>query len=220
VPYLEEAAARTLHRGANQEAVTLLQRGFDIVDPLPRTPERTLRAIRLCLTLGLALEPGRGYGNPRTEQCYEHARRLSEESNDRIQLFQALIGLTGQYIGQARLDRAQESARSLLQLADEMPLPPFVFAASLFSGMVSFRCGRLSDARELLERAVSLEDVPLPSTSIDMHALAHVHLAFVLLQQGYLEEALTRLRDATSRATAMGRPFDRDFAARAPASSI
>jgi tetratricopeptide (TPR) repeat protein len=210
VPYLEEAAARALHRGANQEAAALLQRGFDIVDPLPRTPERTLRAIRLCLTLGPALEPAGGYGNPRIERLYEHARRLSEESNDRIQLFQALAGLTGTYIGRARLDRAEESARRLLQLADEMPLPQFVFVATLFSGMVEFRCGRLADARTLLERAVSLGSVPLPSLSVDLQGMARVNLGFVRLLLGDPDEALGWLREATA---AMERPSDREFGA-------
>lgn len=213
VPFLEEAAARALHRGANQEAAILLQQGVDIIEPLPRTPERTLRTIQMCVALGSALEPGRGHGDPRTEQLYEYARSLSEESDDRVQLFQALTGLTATYLGQARLDRAQESARRLLELADEMPIPAMVFAASLFSGIVTLRCGRLADARHLLERAVSLEDVPLPSLSLDLHTIARGNLALVLLQQGDLEAALSRLHDATNRAAVRERPSDRGFTA-------
>jgi tetratricopeptide (TPR) repeat protein len=213
VPYLEEAAGRALSRGANEEAATLLQRGLDILDPLPRTPERTLRTIRLCLTFGSSLEPTRGYGNPQIERVYEHARRLSEESADPVQLFQVLVAVTATYVGQARLDRAQETARGLRQLSGEMPLPPFVFTASLFSGLVDYRVGHLSEARELLERARSLGDVPLPALSVDLHEFVLGTLALVLLHQGHLDEARTRLREAETRAAAGDRPFDRSFAA-------
>src|SRR5262249_46995103 len=71
VPYLEEVAARAIRRGASEHAVTLLQRGLAIFDPLPRTPERTLRTIRLYMSLGPALEPVRGHGDTEIERVYE-----------------------------------------------------------------------------------------------------------------------------------------------------
>jgi len=213
VPYLEEAAGRALRRGANEEAAALLERGLKIVEPLVRTPERTLHTIRLCLILGSSLEPTRGYGDPQIERLYEHARRLSEESNDPAQLFQALVALAPTYMGQARLDRAEETTRRLRQLAEEMPLPQFMFTASLLSGMVRYRAGRLSETREFLERAVSFDDMPLPAVSIDLHAVARRYLALVLLHEGHLDQARSRLREATSRAQAGGRPYDRTFGA-------
>src|SRR5262249_30320147 len=53
VPYIEEAAARAVRRGADRDAVALLEHGLALIDALPRTPERTLRIIRICLALGL-----------------------------------------------------------------------------------------------------------------------------------------------------------------------
>ena len=169
VVHLEKAAVRAVRLGANHEAVTLLEHGLAILDPLPRTPERILRTIRLCMTLGPSLAPARGYGDPQIEQVYQRARRLSEESNDPVQLFQALVALTGAYIAQARLDQAQGTAQQLEGLLAAMPVPPFVFAGGLLIGMVRYHAGSLFDARQLLERAVSLDDVPLPPMSIDMH---------------------------------------------------
>src|SRR5262245_27501686 len=110
VPYLEEAAARAVRRGAHREAASLLEHGLTIIDRLPRTPERTLRTIRLCMALGPALFPARGYADPKVERVFERARQLSEESKDSVQLFQTLCALSASYINQARLDRAQEAA--------------------------------------------------------------------------------------------------------------
>jgi DNA-binding winged helix-turn-helix (wHTH) protein/tetratricopeptide (TPR) repeat protein len=207
--HLEEAALRAVRRGANREAVTLLEHGLALIDPLPRTPERTLRTIRLCLVLGPSMSPARGLADGRIEHLYERARRLSEESNDPVQLFQALIALSGAYTAQARLDRAQETARQLEQLLAALPLPPLVFSGSLVIGMVKYHAGSLAEARQLLERAVSLGDVPLPPTTPDLHVGVLSYLTLALLHQGYTDQARARLEQAASRAAELERPFDR-----------
>ena len=53
--HLEEAAARAIRRGAHREAVALLEHGLAIIDPLPRTPERTLRMKPQNLVTGLPI---------------------------------------------------------------------------------------------------------------------------------------------------------------------
>src|SRR5262249_30425897 len=147
---------RAIRRGANREAVALLEHGLAFIDPLPRTPERTLRTIRLCLALGPSMQPARGLADSRVEHLYERARRLSEESNDPVQLFQALVALGGASPAQARLDRAQETALQLEHLLAALPLPPLVFGGSLIIGMVKYHAGSLVEARRILERAASL----------------------------------------------------------------
>jgi DNA-binding winged helix-turn-helix (wHTH) protein/tetratricopeptide (TPR) repeat protein len=215
VVHLEEAAARAVRRGANREAVTLLEHGLEIVDFLPRTPERILRTIRLSLALGPSMSPTRGLGDSRVEHLYERARQLSEESDDPVQRFQALLGLVGTYTAQARLDRAQETAQQLERLLAAVPLPPFVFAGSFAIGTVKYHAGRLVEARELLERALSLGDLPLPPTSMDIHVVALSYLALVLVHQGYADQGRACIEQAASRATAIERPFDRGLVAQA-----
>jgi DNA-binding winged helix-turn-helix (wHTH) protein/tetratricopeptide (TPR) repeat protein len=214
VPHLEEGAARAMRRGAAHEASIVLERALAILDRLPRTPERMLRTIRLSLTLGSSFEPGRGGGAAAAEQAYDRARRLSEDLDDPVQLFQALTGLTGTYVSQARLDRAHETAGRLEALLGGFPLPPFVFAGSLLIGMVHYHGGGLAEARELFERAVSLDDVPLPPLAIDLRVMALTYLALTLIHQGHPDQGRARLRQAIDRA-ALGRPFDQSFAAQA-----
>jgi predicted ATPase len=138
IPHLEEVAVRALRRGAHREAVGLLERAVAILDSLPPTPERALRTIRLSITLGSALLPG-GLDDPRLHQVYERARRLSEESDDRVQLFQVLVALTGTYSAQARFDRAwRRRSSSSAPARNHTPIPAvLLFAGSPSSGRCS-----------------------------------------------------------------------------------
>src|SRR5204863_6296922 len=155
---------------------------------------RPLRTIRMCITLGSALLPG-GLGDPRLHQVYERARRLSEETDDRVQLFQVLVSLIGTYAAQARFDRARETAQQLERLLETMPIPPFVFAGSLFIGTVQYHSGSLAEARVLFERAVALDDVPLPTLATDLHAMARCYLALTLVHHGCPDQARALLRN-------------------------
>src|SRR5262249_15338655 len=155
------------------------------VDPLPRTPERMLRTIRLCLALGQSMSPAQGLAGGRVEEVYERARKLSDESSDPVQLFQALLGLVGTYTAHGRLDRAREATQHLELVLPVIPLPPFVFVGSFAIATVKYHTGDLREARQRLERALSIADVPLPPLSIDVHAAALGYLALVLVHQGH-----------------------------------
>jgi tetratricopeptide (TPR) repeat protein len=78
--------------------------------------------------------------------------------------------------------------------------------------MAQYHGGGLAEARELFERAVSLDDVPLPPLAIDLRVMALTYLAMTLLHQGHPDQGRARLREATDRA-ALGRPFDQSFVA-------
>lgn len=214
VPHLEEGGARAIRRGAAHEASIVLEHALAILDALPRTPERVLSTIRLCQTLAASFAPALGGGAAVAEQAYDRARRLSEDLDDPVQLFQALSGLTGTYVSQARLHRAAETAGRLEALLGVVPVPPFVLAGSLLAGMVRYHGGALAEARELFERAVSIGDVPLPPLSIDLRVMALCYLALTLVHQGLPDQGRARLREAIDHA-ALGRPFDQSFAAQA-----
>ena len=212
VPYLEEAATRAARVGAVREARTLLERALAIVDPLPPTPERTLRIIRLSMALGSAIGLGRGFGALQIEQAFERARRLSEASNDVVQLFQALVALTQMYIAQARLDRAQETAQEIERLLPTVAIPPFVFAGNLYMGVVKYHSGDLGESLVLLERAVALQEVPLPPVGMDLPTMALSYATLVLIHQGLPDRGREMLETAR-RSAAQGRPLGRSLVA-------
>jgi predicted ATPase len=159
-PYLEEAAARAAKRCAPREAAELLEHGLELLDASAPSPERTLRTIRLALTLGFALQSQKGWAHPDVERAYVRALTLSEETDDTPQLFQALAALVGLYVVRAQLARASETATQLEALMTRMPLPAFVFFGELSLGMVKYHTGALPSAREHLERALAFEDIP------------------------------------------------------------
>lgn len=208
VPYNEEGAGRAVRRGAAREALVLIDHGLGILDGLPATPERNLMAIRLCLARGVALAPVRGLGDAEIERAFARSRALSEESNDPIQLIQALFALGSTYVAQARLDQASELAQQLLGLAERMPLPAFVFISNFLAGVVAYHGGALTTARRHLEEAVAVQNVTLPALSVDPPRFGVGYLGLTLLHQGYPDQALARIQQAIEVGDAVDRPFD------------
>lgn len=213
VSYLEEGAGRAARIGANHDAGSLLQHGLDLLDYLPPKLERNLRIVRLCLALGLALQPPRGFANSESERLFARAHSLSEEMDDPVQLFQAVAARIGIYLTQGRFDRAGEMAERMAELMEHLPLPVFTFAGHIFIGMVHFHSGDLLEARTRLEQALAIEGIEQPAGSMDFYVLCLNYLAIALLHHGCPDQARKRIRQAVARAGSVGSPFDRGNAA-------
>ena len=171
--HLEEAAARAGRRGADREAVALLEHGLALLDGVRRSPERILRTIRLSIALGVSLQPLRGFADRDIERSYQRARTLAQETDDVVQLFQAAVALNGLYVAQARFDRAFETAAQLADLMGRIPLPAFAFSGHLSIGVVHYHGGELAVARAHLDEALACEELVqavYPSTSGSWHS--------------------------------------------------
>jgi predicted ATPase/class 3 adenylate cyclase len=72
------AGERASRRSANQVAVSHLQRGLDLVETLPDTPDRRERTLALLVTLGPALIMTKGPGTPEVEATYARALEVCE----------------------------------------------------------------------------------------------------------------------------------------------
>lgn len=227
IPYLEESAARATKMGTSREAAALLAHGLSLLATLPRTPERTSQTARLCMALGMALQPHCGFAAKEVEDAFARARELSAEIDDPALLFLGVVVLTGVYTVQARLDRAAQTAAQLVELMARLPVPPVPFVGHVFIGMVRFHSGSLSEARTHFEQALaSVADSgsagrrwvePQADTSriaipLDLRVHTLSYLASTLFQQGYPEQARQRCEQAAERATTAG-PFDRGNAA-------
>ena len=68
VQYLWQAGKNALRRSANQEAITHLSRGLELLKTLPDTPEHTQQELMLQITLGGPLMATKGYGVPEVEK--------------------------------------------------------------------------------------------------------------------------------------------------------
>lgn len=208
LPYLEQAVDRAVRRGAPRDALTTIDHGLEILDTLPSTPERAAIATRLYLARGMSLVPVRGFSDPEIVRSCQRARVLSEESGDLIQLFRALSTLTGVYLAQARLGDAAEAAAEMLDRLHRLPIPPAMFAAHTFTGVVAYYAGTLAEARQHLETAKSLGDVAFPAASSDPRLFMLGHLGLTLLHQGCPDDAQEHVEHALALAKVSGRPFD------------
>lgn len=208
VPYLEEAVQRAVRRGAPHDALALIDHSLGIIDALPPAPHLAAAATRLYLARGMSLVPLRGFGDADIERSYLTARALSEASSDLLQLFHALAVLTVNYVAQARLNEAIETAASLRRRLQDLPVPAAIFAANVFSGVVAYHAGSLADARRDLEAACAVADAPLPAASADVRAILSGYLALTALHQGQPDDSLTHLDRALELARESGRPYD------------
>ncbi len=209
VAFLEEGAARAGRRSADREAVALLEHGLALLEGLPATPERTLRAIRLSLALGIARQTLTSFADAAVERDYERARALSEATSDLPQLFQSVVSLHGLYLSQGRLDRAAATATQIADLMRRLPLPAIAFAGHVFIALERYHGGELAEARRHLELAWTLEDVPRVVHPMNLHVLALSYLALTRLHQGEPDRARQHCRAAIAEAAADGIPFVR-----------
>ena len=211
VPYLHAAAARAVSRGANREAVTVLNRALGLLETLPASPERTLQTIRVSMALGMSLQTLEGFAHPDVERSYERARALSVATDDLPQLFQVLAALIGNRLSRADLARARADANRLEALAARMPFPGVLQVTDIMCGLVRYHTGPLSEARLRLERGLAIEGEGGDSGPIPLQfgVLALAYLGLVRLHEGRPDEARACLRRAAEHAAAAGAPFDR-----------
>lgn len=76
VNYLLQAGKRAGRLSANQEAITHLTKGVELLETLPDTPERAEKELELQIALGNALIAAKGYASAEVEQTYSRAREL------------------------------------------------------------------------------------------------------------------------------------------------
>src|SRR5215831_3572006 len=95
IHYLQHAGENAVRRSANQEAITLLTKGLELLKVLPNTPERTQQELMLQIALGSPLMFTKGPAAAEVERVYARARELCQQVGETPQLFPVLRGLCG-----------------------------------------------------------------------------------------------------------------------------
>jgi len=125
VDYWQQAGRRAIERSADEEAIAHLDRGLNVLETLPESPDRIQKEIALRVALGVALINRKGPTVPEVEQNYLRARALCEEVEDTQQLFPVVWGLWFGAQQRSELRHACELADQLLaidQLANDSTL--------------------------------------------------------------------------------------------------
>jgi predicted ATPase len=162
--YFKTAARHAARVFAYQEAALLAQRGLDMLEKLPESPERKRQELALLLTLGVPLIVARGFGDPRVGAVYGRAHALCLDLNAPADLMEIHWGLANFDLVTLRLDAADESAGALRELAERAADHPRLMQAHHLLGLVRYHRGEFPRALEHVERVATLYNPQLDRT--------------------------------------------------------
>jgi DNA-binding winged helix-turn-helix (wHTH) protein/predicted ATPase len=218
IPYWQRAGERAAARSAHREVIAHCTRGMEVLRRLPDTLARAGYELELRLSLGASLLSLQGPSAPEVGPVWTRARELCEQVGDTTQLSKALIGLSAFHGLRGELQAALERAQDLLRLA-QCTHDAFLHCVAHYRiGFALFFRGALVPARANFEQALALYD---PQQHSDRQLLGgfqdHVvsclsQLTLGLIVLGYPDQAVTRIREALTRAQELAHPYSRVYA--------
>jgi predicted ATPase len=220
------AGERAQASSSNQEAVSHLQRGLELLTGLPESPQRVALELRLLTKLGTSLSALKGYAAEEVEQAWARADALCDRLGATPERFQVLWGLWAFYLVQGTHPKGLHIAERMLELATEATETTEATGGALaleleahFSlGLSYFFMGDdLARAREHLEWVVERYDPDLHHgqallTGQDVGVTSRSASALVCFQLGALELAIQRHEEALALSERLDHAFSRAYA--------
>ncbi len=213
IQYLRLAGEQAARRCAHEEATGLFNSALETLARMPESQERTRREVELRLALVGSLVANKGYAAPEVAESARRALELSSELGEPESYFSALMFAWAFHQVSRDLERADQTSRELIELAERAREPAMIVHANFASGAVSVFCGRLQAARARLEQAVAIHDPPpLAGMPQDPRVAALSFLALTLWLLGYPAAAIEMVGEAIGRARGLGHPTSLAFA--------
>ena len=213
IEYLGRAAHQALQRSAYADAISSLVAAKNLFHKLPDNRERIQQELLIQLAIGPALMAIKGWAGPEVEQAYTRARELCEQLDDPPELFSVLFGLRTALLFRGELRRAYQLSEQLLLLAQRgHDSARFLYAHSALAN-TSFWMGRFPDARENLDRAITVynpehhRSLAFRYFGVDAKASCLSYGTWTLWVQGYPNQALAKGQEALALAQALSHPF-------------
>ena len=211
IPYQLRSCRRAGKRGANQNAISIFERGLETLSHLPPSDARNKAQIDFRLTVIVALEPlGR---HRRIAQVLREALSFAETLADplRMTAVNCQLGVALWRLGEH--DGAMAAAERASALANTIGDASLIFAALAITGMVYHEVGPLPKAVEIHERCLALETPDLDERRAGWAAYPSVilraFLADSLTDLGELARAESVAEDGGSRAEAADHAYSR-----------
>ena len=212
IGYWEKAGQRAAEQSANAEAIIHLQRGLELLDTLPDTPERVQKELDLRTVQGPALMAIKGWAGVEVEQTYTRAYDLCNQMAESPQMFAVLWGLYQFYRVRGDFQTGRELGEQLLRIAQHLQRPDLMLVASGNLGTVLFFMGKFSEAQPYLEQEDHLPAREL-HRDLAVHygvapgvyclAMGTVNLWFL----GYPDQALQKSREVYALAVDLSHPL-------------
>jgi class 3 adenylate cyclase len=217
IPYWLKAGQKSIQRSAHVEATAHLNKGIQLLDLLPDSPDRAETELDLRVTLGPALMAIKGPGATEVEQSYSRARELCRRVGEMHRLFPILFGLWRFYLLRADLRLSRELSEDLLTLAQQGYRSDFLLEAYFASGASLFWTGETASSQERLAWVVAAYD----STRHEAHAYVYgqnplviclCYKAFGLWALGCPDQAVVTIQEAVATAEELRHPFTLAYA--------
>jgi predicted ATPase len=216
IDYWRRAGQRAIKQSANEEAIDHLNKGLDLLESLPETPERVEQKLALHISLGVPLLMTKGYASLEIERVYAGAWQLCRQIGETEQLASALFGLWVFYLVRADYQMASQLGEDLMALAERLQDAALLREAHQVQGINMFYLGELALASEHLEQAVDRYNPEKTGgrasySGADQGVASLSHAALALWLRGYPNQALEKAKAALDLAKRLGQPFSLAF---------
>ncbi|MDA2919111.1 AAA family ATPase [Desulfobacterota bacterium AH_259_B03_O07] len=212
IPLWHKAGQRAIERSAHVEAISHLNKGLELLETLPDTPQQIQQELTLQITLSVPMTVTKGYAAPEVGRVFTRARELCLQAGETTKDVPVLRGLAQFYRVKAELKTARELAEELLTLAQSLQNSSFLLEAHLALGEILFWLGDPSTALDHVKQGFTLYS-PQEHRS---HAFVYVqdpgmsccgYSAWTMWLMGYPDQALTKSNEAMTLAQQQSHPY-------------
>jgi class 3 adenylate cyclase/ribosomal protein L40E len=212
VKYLGLAASQATVRSAYSEATSLVKRALELLPAVAESERRVRNELRLQIALSASLSATKGFSDEEVGKAWSRACELARGLNDPILLFAVLQGLWGVHYTRGNINEQTAIATESMAIARQSGIRGLFKDAHRAMGASLANAGKLAEAREHLEQAISLSGAKRPDEGQirygpDTDVLCLTRLSDVLLEMGYPDQALKRAYEAVSLVKARSDPF-------------
>lgn len=213
VEYWLKAGTHAQETSANLEAINHLERGIELLESLPESPERDGMELQIKLPLSAVLMGVRGYAEPEIEPIHERAIEICRKLQAPFLFGVMEANWAWLFIG-CKFDQAFARTDELLALAAETGDVGQATEAHWTVNCISFYNGKFPEAVEHGELAwktwdpdVSAEYAKLTQQNSGPLVLAHIGMA--QWKMGYVEQGPARVHEALNLAIKIDNVFTR-----------
>jgi predicted ATPase/tRNA A-37 threonylcarbamoyl transferase component Bud32 len=154
--YFYMAAIRSCSLFAFREALSLADRGLNVIKSLPDGPGRMQQELGLQMMRGIALRSTSGWATPQSEQTFARARQLVQSLDDPTELIPVLWANALFHLIRGNLIECRNNADDLMQQAERSGNETYIMSAHHIAGVVREFTGDMVESRRLLDRCLEL----------------------------------------------------------------